>query len=166
MDRVFASINKSNTGYLSNNEFIDGLTTLFTETFDKLVKFIFDFYDYDKNGQINKEDVRIVLSYIPLTTISKVNSKTMPFEKYELTLMNFSVNFSERIESQEEIDMILEQAFGKSNTLSEKEFIKLTENLHSEIFLYVLNFSLTIFVDSYFFTREKTIFEKHNKRTC
>lgn len=81
LDRVFAVFNKTNTGYLTNNEFIDGFTILFTETFDKLNKFIFDLYDYDLNGIINKEDVRIVLSYIPINTRSNVNEKTMKFEK-------------------------------------------------------------------------------------
>jgi len=81
LDRVFSVLNRTNTGYLTNTEFIDGLTTLFTETFDKLNKFIFDLYDYDKNGSINREDVRIVLSYIPLTTIRSINTKTMKYEK-------------------------------------------------------------------------------------
>ncbi len=80
LDRVFSVIDKGKTGYLSNSDFIDGLSTLFTETFEKLCKFIFDLYDYDKNGYINKEDVRIVLTYIPLNTMKTVNSKTMRFE--------------------------------------------------------------------------------------
>ena len=81
LDRVFSVLNKTNTGFLTNTEFIDGMTILFTETFDKLNKFIFELYDYDKNGKINREDVRIVLSYIPLNTIKGVNSKTMKYEK-------------------------------------------------------------------------------------
>ena len=36
-----------------------------SESYDKHEKFIFDFYDFDKDGLISKEDVQVVLSYIP-----------------------------------------------------------------------------------------------------
>jgi Ca2+-binding EF-hand superfamily protein len=67
-------------GYISNVDFIDGLLILFTETFENLAKFIFKLYDYDKDGKINKEDIRIVLSYIPINTMTKFKS-TMVYEK-------------------------------------------------------------------------------------
>lgn len=50
------------------------MTTLFSESFDKMEKFIFNFYDFDKDGFITKEDVKVVLSYIPLNIKTKVNS--------------------------------------------------------------------------------------------
>ena len=40
---------------------------LLTENFDKTSKFIFDFYDFDRDGHISREDIRIVLSYISLS---------------------------------------------------------------------------------------------------
>ena len=58
------------------------MITLFSESFDKMEKFIFCFYDFDKDGYISKEDVRTVLSYIPLNTRSKVSSEVrLKFEK-------------------------------------------------------------------------------------
>ncbi len=58
------------------------MITLFSESFDKMEKFIFGFYDFDKDGYISKEDVRTVLSYIPLNTRSKVSSGVrLKFEK-------------------------------------------------------------------------------------
>jgi Ca2+-binding EF-hand superfamily protein len=63
-------------------EFTEGMTILFSESFDKMAKFIFGFYDFDKDGVISKEDVRTVLSYIPLNTRSKANSGVrLKFEK-------------------------------------------------------------------------------------
>ena len=50
------------------------MTTLFSESFDKMELFIFNFYDFDKDGFITKEDVKVVLSYIPLNIKTKVNS--------------------------------------------------------------------------------------------
>lgn len=65
------------------NEFIEGMSTLFFDSIDKLEKFVFQLYDFDKDGQISKEDVRVVLSYIPLNVKSKVNSELrLKFEQY------------------------------------------------------------------------------------
>ena len=38
-------------------------------------------YDFDKDGYIKKEDVRLILSYIPIekTTLNKVNSEEGKF---------------------------------------------------------------------------------------
>ena len=55
------------------------MKALFYENYDKLMLFIFKFYDFDKNSYISKEDVRTVLSYVPLKTTLKVNKST--FEK-------------------------------------------------------------------------------------
>ena len=49
---------------------------LFTGSFDQLIKMIFDFYDFNKDGKISREDVRVVLSYIPLKVMEqRINDK-------------------------------------------------------------------------------------------
>lgn len=68
-----------NNNYLDLFEFIEGMKALFYENYDKLMQFIFKFYDFDKNMYISKEDVRTVLSYVPLNTNAKLNKLT--FEK-------------------------------------------------------------------------------------
>ena len=55
--RLFAVMNKSKSGYLSKKEFLNGMGLLFTEYFDYLIKFIFNFYDTDEDGIITKEDI-------------------------------------------------------------------------------------------------------------
>lgn len=59
------------------------MTTLFSESFDKMEKFIFNFYDFDKDGYISKDDLRTVLSYIPLNIGSKSDNTVvrLKFEK-------------------------------------------------------------------------------------
>jgi Ca2+-binding EF-hand superfamily protein len=57
------------------------MTKLFTESFEEMSKFIFDLYDFDKDGYITKEDIRVVLSYIPLNTKEKVTGSKMKYEK-------------------------------------------------------------------------------------
>jgi len=53
------------------------MRTLLAENFDKTSKFIFDFYDFDKDGYISREDIRVVLSYVSL---SNNNKKTKNFD--------------------------------------------------------------------------------------
>lgn len=43
------------------------MKALFCESHENNLKLIFDFYDFDKDGLISKEDIRVVLSYVPLT---------------------------------------------------------------------------------------------------
>ena len=97
--RLFRVFNKKNREYINLNEFSSGMKNLFCEDFDKTSKFIFDFYDYDNNGKINKEDIRAILSYITLG--DDLTSKT--------PMKNLSYN--NRISSQEELNNILKICF-------------------------------------------------------
>jgi Ca2+-binding EF-hand superfamily protein len=55
---------------------------LFSDTYENHVKFIFDFYDFDKDGKISREDIQIVLSYIPLnSTKERLSGYKLKFEK-------------------------------------------------------------------------------------
>lgn len=108
------------------------MTTLFSENFENLAKFIFYFYDFDKDGTISREDVRIVLSYIPLN-IQKYSKMKLKFEKEE---------FNDRVESQDELHLILEKCFKMSEYLSENKFLHIVENICSDPFLFILIFLL------------------------
>lgn len=83
--RLFAVMNKSKSGFLSKKEFLNGMGLLFTEYFDYLIKFIFNFYDTDEDGIITKEDIRLMLSYLPLKT-----SKFTFSYKFKLEQLTFT----------------------------------------------------------------------------
>ena len=63
------------------SEFIEGMGTLFFDSVDHMERFIFNLYDFDKDGLISKEDVRVVLSYVPLNVSSKNGIKKLKYEK-------------------------------------------------------------------------------------
>lgn len=109
------------------------MAILFSENFEKLVKFIFNFYDFDKDGLISKEDVRVVLSYIPLNLSLKKNYSNLKlkFEKED---------FKDRIESQDELYTLLEKSFESNSELDYNKFLYVIENISSDIFLYILIF--------------------------
>lgn len=108
------------------------MTTLFTEGYLKLCNFIFDFYDFNKDGKISRDDVRVVLSYIPLNKKS-YSSLKLKYEQEE---------FKDRIESQEELHSILERSFSITQELDQLGFQKVVENACSDIFLFILIFLL------------------------
>jgi hypothetical protein len=55
------------------------MTIMFSEGFEKLTPFIFNLYDFDKDGLVSKEDIRTVLSYVPLK--SKDSFAKLKYEK-------------------------------------------------------------------------------------
>ncbi len=63
---LFIVFDKNNKDYIKIKEFLNRMITLFYDNFEKNSKFIFDFYDSDKNGLISKEDIRTVLYYVIL----------------------------------------------------------------------------------------------------
>lgn len=128
-ERFYAVFDRNNNGYLDVVEFIEGFKTLFTESFEKTSKFIFDFYDFDKDGLISKEDIRTVMSYVPLNTKDKVV---------------LGESFKDRIESQEELHETLEKSFKDYQTelVNYKQFVEIVENVCSDIYFFLLVFLL------------------------
>ena len=102
-ERVFSVMDINNNGFIDLKEFINGMVTLFCEDFEKNSLFIFNLYDFDRDGKISKEDIRTILSYIPLNEL----------------------NYEARVQSQEELFKILENCFSaiKSKVLNYSKFI-------------------------------------------
>lgn len=131
--RLFSVLDRNRNDYIDVLEFIEGMTLLFSENYEKLIEFIFDFYDFNKDGKISKEDVRVVLSYVPLniTRLDKYSELKLKFEHEE---------FKDRVESQEELFNLMEKCFKKTDELDLPQFKDIIENVCSDIFLFILIF--------------------------
>jgi Ca2+-binding EF-hand superfamily protein len=131
-DRLFAVFDKNQNNYIDVLEFIDGMKTLFTEGFEKTSKFIFDFYDFNKDGFISKADIQTVLSYVSLKN-NKNDNQQMKFEMD---------SYRDRVESQEEIYQILEKCFKEftSEEIDYFKFVYILENICSDIYFFILIF--------------------------
>ena len=105
-ERLFACFDKDKDGELNLSEFVNGMKSLFSQevSFDSLAKFIFNLYDFNSTGKIKKDDVRIVLSYVPLQKNDDSN-KDLTSIKGNLELIK--EKFEDRIESQEQLFNIL-----------------------------------------------------------
>lgn len=131
-DRLFAVFDTNNNEHINPKEFLVGMTTLFSDNFDQLVKFIFGFYDFDRDGLITKEDIRVVLSYVPIQ--SKIRNKTgLKYEKQ---------NFIDRIEAQDELYLLLNKVFGDKSSLTQDDFFEVIKNVNSDIFIFILLYLL------------------------
>jgi Ca2+-binding EF-hand superfamily protein len=122
LDRLFSVLDTNKSGFLETQEFISGMCILFCGDFDSQTNFIFKFYDFDKTGQISKEDIRTVLSYISLSQEIK--------------------NYKDRVSSQKELLDIIEKCFSKihGDKMNYNQFKKCIEEINSDIYLMILLF--------------------------
>ena len=131
-DRFFKVLDQKSATVLSANDFIKGMTTLYCGGYEETVKFIFNFYDIDGDGVIDKEDIRVVLSYITLADSPDVKSS------------GTNITYQKRVTSQEELYSILQKCFENipNNKMDFKTFKNTIENVNSDIYLMIYLFLL------------------------
>jgi len=66
-ERLFSVMDLKGQGYIDLKEFVHGFFKIFYSNLDTKIKLTFDLYDFDKDGYIIQEDVRLILSHIPIT---------------------------------------------------------------------------------------------------
>ena len=129
-ERLFSVFDSKNKGFLNVNDFTSSMIKLFSGDYEQLLHFIFDFYDFDKDNKITKDDIRIVLSYVPLYKKIK-HYQGLKFEKD---------NFEDRLASQKELHEKLDNLFKENQIINFEEFKNIVQNINSDIFLYILVF--------------------------
>ena len=132
-ERLFSVFDNDNKGYLSLNDFTSTMLTLFSSDFNDLLELIFKFYDFDKDDKITKEDIRMVLSYVPTYKKNKKNSENSGL-KFD------TEDFQDRLKSQKELHDKLNIIFGQKENINLEEFTEITKNKNSDIFLFILVF--------------------------
>ena len=129
-DRLFKVFDTNCNNCIELIEFVDGMKTLFFEDYEKNSKFIFDFYDFDHDGKINQEDIRVVLSYITLTYSDQNSGKKIADTN--------KISYKNRLSSQEELVDILNTCFTdkhiKDSKIDYNDFKYIIENINSDIF--------------------------------
>ena len=65
-DRLFSVLDANGDGYIDMKEFIYVMFLIYYSSFEAKVKLIFDIYDFDRDGRVSKEDIRIILGFVPL----------------------------------------------------------------------------------------------------
>ena len=69
-EKLFKSFSKTSTQGLCEEEFVENFYKLYMGSFEETTNIIFNLLDFDKDGSINKEDVKIILSYLPINEVN------------------------------------------------------------------------------------------------
>ena len=144
-EKLFNSFDSNNDNHLEEKEFINGLSKLYCGTFYETSEIIFNLLDYDKDGQIQKDDVTIMLSYLPLSKNEN----------------DFEIIEEKQKNSRKEIEEIINKTFSKYNgILKLKQFVDVVINKKSDVFLELICY----FYQMKPFTNENIIFMKDIKK--
>lgn len=68
-ERVFTLFDKNKDDYAGKDEFIAAACRLLSPKFEDKIRIVFEIYDFDDDGVISREDIRVLLSYVPLAEI-------------------------------------------------------------------------------------------------
>ena len=109
-DKIFNLFDKNKKKFLGLNDFLRGMLILYNGKYNELTKFIFDFYDFDKDGRIIYEDVKQI----------------------ELLILPSQFHNDEVFEC---INNTLDLFFEKSRFMNYERFIEVLRNTNSDIFM-------------------------------
>lgn len=113
--RLFEVFSSKNSKILTQTDFVLGMRTLFCSDFEKTSKLIFDFYDFNDDGFITREDIIFVFSY---------------YLDYSKRNQYYPVTF----DKEKKVD----EFFGKSQKFNFKQFIRSTQTVDSDILIILL----------------------------
>ena len=117
---------------LKEEEFVKGFFKLYMGTFSETTQVIFNLLDFDKDGIIKKEDVKIILSYLPLNDVSEEKEKKLESVREVLGF---------QMKSLEEIDDIVSKTFKKyEDKMNFEQFKDTVQNKKSDVFLQLICF--------------------------
>lgn len=121
-EKMFMSLDKDNDSYLNLKEFSEGMCKLYLGSFQETAEIIFNIFDFDKDGNINIGDVKVLISYLPIKSTEEESE------------------YKNQMKSLEEIDQILKDTFENESILSFKEFLSIIEGKKSDIYIQLLLF--------------------------
>ena len=126
--------------YLCEEEFVDYLYKLYMGSFEETVKIIFDILDYDQDGILIKDEIKIFLSYLPLDEVDEDCQLDIKADKKKINKIISTVNEKQK-KSLEEIDNMVNEAFEICDEIMDLEnFTQMIKGDNSEIFLQILCF--------------------------
>ena len=132
INNIFKLLDKDKNNYLNLEEFLFGMYDIYANnSFNNLTKFVFDLYDTDKDGLISREDIQLLLNYLPVE--KKLRNKYI-IKDY------INIYYKDILENEKMIEKILDRVFFNEykSGLNYDNFIFIIQNKCSDIFVSVL----------------------------
>jgi len=134
-ERFFAVLDLNASGYVDLREFVHGIFKIYYSDTDTKLKFTFDMYDFDRDGYIIQEDVRLILSHVPIeNSVSGHVAKEGIFTQEG----GGAQVFLDRLKNQEGIQNLITEVFGSKKRISLEEFKRINMEETSEMFLSII----------------------------
>ena len=111
-EKIFYAISNKQE-YISRSEFTEGLNKLYNGYLDQTQRIIFDVLDFNRDGNIIPEDVKLILTFLSSTKL----------KKHKTT---------------EEIAVIIRNFFNGKTSMNYNEFIETIDNINSDIYLILI----------------------------
>ena len=112
-EKLFQCLEKQKDGFLHKQDFVNGLYNLYLGSFNDCAQIIFSLFDFNQDGIINKDDMKLLLAYIP----------------------QIDNNYKKQIQLLKELDKIIDETFDGENELLFKEYLNSLKQKNSESFI-------------------------------
>ena len=127
---IFKLLDKDKNNYLNLEEFCFGLFDIYgTNDFYQLSNFVFNLIDTDNDGLIAKEDIQLLLSYLPLER--NLRNKLLQRDYY-------NINNDDIFKNQKLIESTLHNIYNTKNFLNQQNFNYTIQKINSDIFVAIL----------------------------
>ena len=123
-DKLFQSFKNHSKRGILESEFVNGFYLLYMGTFEETTTIIFNLLDFDKDSKIQKEDIKLFLTYLLLNKINYLGEKD-------------EIIYKKQMKKMKEIDDLVNKTF-KEDDINIEQFIKCLKNNKSDIYLQIL----------------------------
>ena len=138
--KIFDSFSKLTSIGLCEEEFVENLCKLYKGSLEETLKVIFDILDFDNDGIIRKEEVKIFLYHLRMNGEDEEEKRIIKTKRENKSDVSSKI-FERQIKNLKEIDDILDNSFEElenPNKMNFKQFVEITTEKNSEIFLRIL----------------------------
>lgn len=125
-ERIFNIFDNFGTKFIQNTSFISNMFKIYSSNFDVRLKFIFDVYDFNHDGKITREEVKTILTYIPINSNDNLQEKGTKSSPNE---------YEDVVQSQLQIDEMLDLCMKNKEAINFPEFKEINEIVSSDMFL-------------------------------
>lgn len=156
-DRFYAMMDPRDQGIIEMREFVHKIIMTFISDLDTKLRMTFRMYDFNNDGLITKEDVRMVMSYIPFLPD---RSEKPDREGNYLPEDGRGTDFKQRMLEQKELTNFVNTIFEGKESLSLEDYNIINKEKSSEMLFSLLSLLHDRLPCSYSFFRFKTNFRK------